>query len=205
MKQYPSIPGVGAQPALEFDAWIFDKLDGSNLRFEWDRKLGWHRFGTRTQPLQRTHPWLGSAIPIFLEQWATPLEDAARQRRWQSLTAFCEFWGQQSFAGRHVAGDQMRLSLIDVNVYKRGLIAPEEFLELFGTLEIAPFLGVHKVSPALIEAVKHREFPGISFEGVVAKVGGGHGRTMVKIKTQSWMDRVRERFGADEAAQILES
>ena len=45
MKQYETIPYYGDY--LGPDIIAFDKIDGSNLRFEWSRKRGFYKFGTR--------------------------------------------------------------------------------------------------------------------------------------------------------------
>lgn len=58
MKEYPSIPAA-ADLLARPDAYLgqpfvaFDKLDGSNIRAEWDRKKGWLRFGSRRRLLER--------------------------------------------------------------------------------------------------------------------------------------------------------
>jgi hypothetical protein len=202
MKQYPSIPSAGKEV---FDAYIFDKLDGSNLRFEWDRKLGWHKFGTRHQLLLETHPTFGIAIKMFLDTLASPLEQIARQKAWTNYTVFCEFWGQNSFAGFHEASDPKKLSLIDVQVYKRGLIEPQEFLELFVSLETPRFLGIHRFDADFAQIVKLNQLEGISFEGIIGKQGSGHQRLMQKAKTQAWLDRVLTKFDAMQAVAILNS
>ncbi len=40
MKSYPSILGSTGQNFTEFDSFVFDKADGSNLRFEFSKKQG---------------------------------------------------------------------------------------------------------------------------------------------------------------------
>jgi hypothetical protein len=43
MKTYPSISrDIVGQPI-----YAFDKLDGSNIRAEWSKKNGFHKFGSR--------------------------------------------------------------------------------------------------------------------------------------------------------------
>lgn len=56
MKQYPSITNVSSGRLIEFDAYVFDKLDGSNLRFEWDRKVGTHQVAEQLKYTRRVHP-----------------------------------------------------------------------------------------------------------------------------------------------------
>ena len=45
MEQYPHIEGSTKAPIGE-PCIAFYKYDGSNLRFEWSPKKGWHKFGT---------------------------------------------------------------------------------------------------------------------------------------------------------------
>lgn len=69
MKTYPSIPRSTGQSFQEYDAYVFDKLDGSNLRFEWSRKKGWVKYGTRRRLFDTTDPVFGEAITLFHEVW----------------------------------------------------------------------------------------------------------------------------------------
>ena len=48
MKSYPSIT-----TKIDFskEYYLFDKLDGSNIRAEWSKKQGFYKFGSRTQLL----------------------------------------------------------------------------------------------------------------------------------------------------------
>lgn len=60
MKYYPSIT-----KEIRHDIYIyaFDKLDGSNIRAEWNSKRGFYKFGTRNQLMdEKTDPW-GQSIP----------------------------------------------------------------------------------------------------------------------------------------------
>ncbi len=202
MKQYPSIPSTGKEV---FDAYIFDKLDGSNLRFEWDKKLGWHKFGTRQQMLLPSHPTFGSAIPMFLETLAQPLEEIAKKQGWTNFTAFCEFWGEHSFAGFHETTDSKHLSLFDLQIYKRGLLEPQVFLDLCAHLETPRFLGIHRWDAAFTQQIKANQLEGITFEGVIGKQGSGHQRQMRKAKTQAWLEAVVAKFDETQAAAIINS
>lgn len=46
MKSYPSI---SKNPLLNKEVYLFDKLDGSNIRAEWGSKQGFHKFGSLTK------------------------------------------------------------------------------------------------------------------------------------------------------------
>jgi hypothetical protein len=93
MKEYPTIPRSTGQNFREFDAYVFDKIDGSNLRFEWSPKAGWSKAGTRHHLFDESDGVFGEALPIFENQWAEALAQIARHERWGRLTAFFEFWG----------------------------------------------------------------------------------------------------------------
>jgi hypothetical protein len=78
MKDYPSIPAAGfllarstGWPGRPFVA--FDKLDGSNIRAEWDRKKGWGLFGSRKRLLDAGHPLLGQAIGLIRDGYGDGL------------------------------------------------------------------------------------------------------------------------------------
>lgn len=204
MKTYPSILNANYSKTLDFDAYVFDKLDGSNLRFEWDKKKGWDKFGTRTRLFDQSDLVFGEAIPLFFEHFSLQLETVFKEHRYEKATAFFEFHGQNSFAGMHVPEDPKKITLIDVAPHKKGVLGPKEFLELFGHLEIARFLGIHRWDQDFVTLVREEKLQGVTFEGVVGKAGSGHNLTMVKAKTQSWLDAVRLKCG-DDADKIIRS
>jgi hypothetical protein len=206
VKQYPSILHCTGQSFREFVAHVFDKLDGSNLRFEWNRKQGWYKTGSRHVLLDETHPILGGAVPLFHSSLADPLARIARDNRWDSLVVFAEYWGPQSFAGLHVPGDPMKLTLFDAAPYKQGIMPPQDFLKLFGHLEIPRYLGKINWTRAFVTQVWRREIEGITFEGVVGKAKEGrHDLVMAKAKTEGWITQVRARFAPEEAEKIIAS
>jgi hypothetical protein len=209
MKTYPSIPRSTGQSFQEFDAYVFDKKDGSNLRFEWSRKrhkageMAW-KYGTRQRLFDETDPLFSQAIPVFHSTLAEQLIKVAFDERWDSFTAFAEFYGPNSFAGWHDAADPKTLTLFDVSVHKKGLLGPREFLKLFEGPNTAPFLGHQKWTRGFVDLVYQGQIPGVTFEGVVGKGGSGHELVMAKAKTQAWLDKVKEKLG-DKAEEILNS
>lgn len=211
MKHYPSIPRSTGQSFREFQAYVFDKLDGSNLRAEWTRKRGWDKFGTRERLFDKTDPDFGEAIEIFKDTLASDVETVAKNQRWDQLTVFMEFWGDKSFAGQHVKGDPKRLTLFDANPYKKGILGPKEFLDLFGflgycTYRSPRFLGRFNWTRGFVEEIRTGKGPaGITFEGVVGKAGEGHKLVMAKAKTQAWIDKVMERYGIESGKKIIDS
>jgi hypothetical protein len=206
MKQYPSIPRSTGQSFQEFDAWVFDKLDGSNLRFEWSKKQKWHKFGTRTQLFDSTHQIFGHAIPIFESYLASPLEKLAVDNKWERLVCFAEYWSPNSFAGWH-AEEEHSLTVIDLAPHKKGILGPKEFVKLTEKTDIftAPFLGNYKWTRGFVERVYKEEIPGISCEGVIGKAGSDNKLIMAKAKTKTWLDKVKEKFTEEEAEKIINS
>lgn len=210
MKSYPSIPHCPASGS-GLKLHTFDKLDGSNLRFEWSQKQGWYKFGTRTRLFDETDEIFGEAKTLFLQEstftipLAEHLEVIFRKKRWDRVIVFCEFWGEQSFAGLHVSGDQKRLTVIDVNPYKKGILPPIEFLKLFET--VGPrYLGYFNWGPKFLQEVADNKMEGVTFEGVVGKAKGkGNTIAMFKRKTRQWIEKVKERYVAADAERILAS
>ncbi len=184
---------------------LFDKLDGSNLRFEWSRERGWFRWGSRHQLVDETHPILGAGLALFREHHADGIERVARAERWDAVVAFAELWGPGSLGGRHVPGEPKRLSLFDVAPYRRGFLGPARFLELFGGHDIPAHLGEAPWDDELVARVRDGAVPGVTFEGVVGKAGEGHALVMAKAKTAAWVRRILERYGEAEGRLLVES
>lgn len=213
MKTYPSIPSSWRTSFQEFDAHVFDKLDGSNLRFQWNRKLSkkglehaWHKQGTRKRLFDETDPIFGPAIALFHDTLAGPIHDISKRQRWESVTVFAEFWGEKSFAGWHDPQDPKRLTVFDVYPYKVGQMDPKEFLKLFGDLDIPRYLGKHKWTRGFVQDVRDGKIEGITREGVIGKSKKSRaGIIMSKAKTQEWIDLVRASKGVAEAERILNS
>src|SRR5262249_3057999 len=113
MLHYPKIPG--SKNAPDGRCVAFEKLDGTNLHWCWDRDFGWHAFGTRgdefnlppdgTTAFATAHPGLEEAPAHFLETLAEPLARVFRDhpdyRERTGFKAFTEFLGPNSFAGMH--------------------------------------------------------------------------------------------------------
>jgi len=183
----------------------FAKLDGSNLRFEWSKKKGWYKVGTRHRLVDESDSIFGKAPLIFQETLADQCEKICRDNRWQRAVIFCEYYGPQSFAGLHEIGGTMTLTVIDVAPYKKGILPPTDFLKLFG--ELGPhYLGYLKWNFNFINRVHQGLEPEASFEGVVGKAKGkGNTLLLYKTKTQAWKDEVKKRYSKKEAEKIIHS
>lgn len=218
MKAYPSITRSTGQSFEEFDAYVFDKLDGRNVRVEWSKKQGWHKFGTRHRLFDKTDKSFANAIPLFQETLSEKLTKVARDARWERVIAFMEFWGPTTLGGLmnpDESYDATMLSVIDLAPYKKGLLDPREFQDIVTHHDIpAPqFLGSWRWTRGFVEQVRiafdgDGEFAsryGITHEGVVGKRRDGAITTMAKAKTQKWIDAIIAQRGEIEGRKLVES
>jgi hypothetical protein len=208
MKEYPSILSARDLLARSDDYFgapfvAFDKLDGSNIRAEWERKKGWHLFGSRRRLLDESSPLLGQAIPLIRDGYgdglAKVLVDDPIFRGARQATAYFEFLGPHSFAGLHDPADlgvpsnePFAVVLIDVNIHKRGFVSADEFIDRFGHLGVPRVVHRGVLDRQFIEDVRAGKFG--TGEGVVCKGGEGHGRWMAKVKTNAYLQRLKEFF-----------
>ncbi len=233
MKEYHSIPGAAAHGTPKGRPGIgFKKYDGSNLRFEWSQKKGWHLFGTRRRLFDKSDPEYGCAIDVFLNKYATGIEAVIRKdkhfRGVREVICFAEFFGPWSFGGQHDPAhpaldprwsqgthlgphtgqnDPKDVVLFDVNVHKKGLMPPRDFVNTFGHLPVAEVVYEGNLNQEFIKDVREgtRTVPGwVStvplFEGVIIKGLDGkppHGIWMAKIKTLAYLEELKKRFAAD--------
>jgi hypothetical protein len=190
MLQYPSIDGSKKAP-LGKPCIAFYKYDGSNLRWEWSPKKGWNKFGTRRQMFDESTPIYNQAIPIFHEKIADELVYRVKQidKSCQRITAFTEFFGEGSFAGSHIEDEEKQLKLFDVFLFKKGFIAPKQFVKMFGDRDYAAEVVYEgNLNKQFIMDVRESKYPG--FEGVIAKGDD----FMVKIKTDAYFTKLRNEF-----------
>lgn len=207
MKQYLSIP---KDISRNLSIYAFDKLDGSNIRAEWSRKhKAFTKFGSRTVLLGEDHPTLGKAIQLVKTKYEIALTEIFLPEGFEEVTCFFEFHGPRSFAGFHNPEDDLTVTLIDVNVYKKGFLFPQEFIKLFKSVDTPALLHVGNVTHEFEQEVRTGVLQGMTFEGVVCKasvsVKKGYPPTMFKIKNKAWIDKVIEFCKGDEklAATLL--
>ncbi len=200
MKSYPHIE-YWNKVKFGSTVWGFDKLDGSNIRCEYSKKRGFYKFGTKKQIIDETHPQFGHAITLFLEKYNEGLSriftDNKEYRNIQSFVVFSEFFGEQSFAGYHEPGDKMDIVLFDVNMYKKGWVKPKDFIKDFENLGIPKLLYHGNYNKRLIKDVKEGLYDtkeGLIIKGV-RKTKGNDIVFMSKIKTQWWLDKIKNKFG----------
>lgn len=195
MKSYPSIPR-NIKTGLFY---AFDKLDGSNIRVEWSRKAGFYKFGTRKRLLDESDPILGPAKPLFLERYEESLGEIARSQRWERAVFFCEFFGPSSFCGAHDSDEEKEVLLIDVNVHKKGILGPRDFLSVFEDVPHAPLLHHGMIDDDFVRSVRESTLEGMTFEGVIVKgVPDKKGPGMFKIKSNAWLNALKTQCGEDD-------
>src|SRR6185436_11759574 len=91
--------------------------------------------------------------------------------------------------------EPMELRLFDVNINKRGLVGPRQFMKTFGHLPVPEVLCEGVLTRELIQDVRDGKYP--VNEGVICKGGGEkscHDIWMVKIKTTAYLAKLKERF-----------
>lgn len=192
MKHYPSIA-----KEVRHDSYIyaFDKLDGSNIRAEWNSKKGFYKFGTKNQLMDESAKPFGVAIQLIKEKYAADLAKIFNAQNWRDVICFFELWGPSSFAGTHNFAEPLTVTLFDANPYKQGILEPKEFIKYFGHLDIPKVLYEGKVSTELFDMVKQSTLPGMTLEGVVCK-GASDSKArmpvMFKIKSKAWLNKLRD-------------
>ncbi len=202
MKSYPSIT-----TKIDFskDYYLFDKLDGSNIRAEWSKKQGFYKFGSRTQLLTPDQVALYPAIEYIKNMqtfFSESLSEKLSRYKYDSAVCFFEWYGPNSFAGNHVDSlDQMKATLIDVSVYKQGILNPETYVKMFSDCGLPKILHKGKITEEIFQSVRNRTLEGMTLEGVICKEAGvnKHGRhAMAKIKSNDWLNQLKVHCNGDE-------
>jgi RNA ligase len=191
MKHYPSIT---KEIFHNIDIYAFDKLDGSQIRAEWNSKKGFYKFGTKNQLIDAsTKPW-GRSTELIRSKYENDLGKIFLDQKWKDAICFFELWGSSSFAGNHNFEEELTVTLFDVNPYKQGILEPKEFICFFGHLDVPKVLYTGRVTVELFDQIKQSTLPGMTFEGVVAK-GASQNKsqmpTMFKVKSRAWLEKLR--------------
>lgn len=197
MKQYPSI----TKQTQNIFVYAFDKLDGSNVRAEWDRKRGFTKFGSRHHLIDRSDLLLGKSVDLILNKYSEELSKVFKQERFERVVAFFEYYGPSSFAGRHKEDEEHQVTLFDLDVFKKGLLSPKEYLKLVGNLDIAKVLYHGPMNDGLASQVRDGTLEGMTFEGVVCKSNETDkykAPLYFKIKNQAWLQKLKTYCNGDE-------
>lgn len=191
MKHYPSITKEVRQDVRII---AFDKLDGSNIRAEWNSKKGFYKFGTKNQLMDANSKPFGIACPMIKDKYEADLAKVFEKYKWKDAICFFELHGPSSFAGQHNFEEKLDVTLFDVNPYKEGILFPEAFVSLFGHLDIAKVLYQGFVTTELFDKVKQSTLTGMTCEGVVCKAASDTNAKMpimFKIKSKLWLEKLK--------------
>lgn len=210
MKQYPSIDYFGKNLGIQTIA--FNKLDGSNLRFEYSKKKGFYKFGTRQMMIDANTELFGKGVNIFLNKYSEELNKIFRQKEYrdiQNIVCFAEFVSKNGKFGQHDINDEFDVVLFDVDLYKKGFIEPKEFIKNFGHLHIPEVVYEGNLNKEFYQKVFDNKVEGWEnrlTEGVVCKSKINKGFTGIfytKIKTSKWLEEVKERYGIEKYKEEL--
>lgn len=215
MKEYPSI-NFWNKGILGASVWVFEKLDGSSIRAEWNKKQGWYKFGSKKVMIDEQEYWLGESVKLFKEKYGESLAKIFREdkeiRNRDNVTVFYEYFGYNTFAGLQINTDKKDVVLFDVSPHKMGLLTPKQFIEKFESVDTAMYLGKHIFNKSLVQRIFEGDQLGLSlrqetYEGVVCKgVVKTKGRDkiwMVKLKTKDWLTKLKQRKGLEEFVREL--
>lgn len=212
MKEYPHID-FWDRGILGDRVYAFNKIDGSNIRVEWDRKAakkgnngGFVKFGTKTQIIDNTNEYFGEAVDIFLDKYCDDLNDVFTKEKYfrniDRVTIFGEYYGPSSFAGFHDPDETKDVVMFDICPYKKGFLPPKLFVEYFEHLDIPDVYYVGNYNRELVQRIKDSTElnEGVVCKGV-RKTKGNDIVWMTKIKTNQWMDRLKNKFGEERLAE----
>ncbi len=196
---YPKIPDTLDCPLKQCVA--FEKYDGTNIHWVWTPDYGWTDFGTRRDrfslnnngiaQFEAAHPELSGLSKLWDQD--SKLEDFLNSKysKAKEIIVFTEYLGPNSFAGSHNPKDEKQLILIDVQV-DGSIIAPDQLIEEFQQFNLARWVFKGKFSGQLFVDVRKGKYN--IKEGVVVK-GIYNGQVyMAKIKTESYLERLKNQF-----------
>lgn len=188
-------------------AYVFDKLDGNNIRAEWSPKKGFWKFGTKTHLIDETDPYGKLAIPLIKAQ-ESALHDILKPLRLEKAVLFFELFGPSTFVGIHNYEESgFKAVLIDISVHKKGFLMPAEFVKMFSDkIETPELVYRGTVNQTLVDAVKAGTLAGVTFEGVVCKgapLKNGYPPHMFKIKSNAWIDKVKSLYSDPKVLEAL--
>lgn len=219
MKHYDSIPRIQDDGTLQGDmVWGYNKLDGQNFCATYNvKKDKFGPFGSRTVTVDERSEQFGNTVSYFLNKgYEDILAIKVGQNRGKGevfngvdeITFFFEWYGNNSFAGKHEEGDEMHLALIDVFLKKKGYIEPKEYERIFRStsIEMPELIYTGPLNSDIITRIQNNdwtkpdcEFPMVK-EGVVFKRSTllkGQRRPSVKVKTNWWLNKLHSTYPED--------
>lgn len=225
MRHYDSIPRIQDYTGLNGEMVCgYNKLDGQNFCVSYRPKHKiWGPCGSRTRTVDENDEQFGETVKWFNKSnYKSILEDIIANNRGKKqlfngvdeITFYFEWYGENSFAGRHQEGDKMHLALTDVFLKKRGYIQPRDFDTLFRDkgIELPDIIFYGILNMDLVNMIMNNDwtqegckFPNVK-EGVVFKrttLLPGQRRPSVKVKTKWWINKLHSMY-SEEECKILE-
>lgn len=219
MKHYDSIPRIQDDGTLKGEmVWGYNKLDGQNFCATYNvKKNKWGPFGSRTVTVDEHSEQFGNTVRYFLNSGyedILAIKVAQNKGKGQvfngvdEITFFFEWYGDNSFAGKHQEGDEMHLALIDVFLKKKGYMEPKDFEWIFRntSIEMPELICKGPLDNEIISIIQNNdwtqpdaELPNVK-EGVVFKrstLMKGQRRPSVKVKTKWWLDKLHSTYPED--------
>ena len=116
-------------------------MDGQNFCVTFNcRKKTYEPYGSRNITVDKDSDHLGPAIIWFdnsnykemlFNLWK---ENSGKKKVFngvEEITYFFEWYGDKSFADKHVEGDTLRLALIDVFIKKKGYMESKDYYRIY--------------------------------------------------------------------------
>lgn len=226
MKHYDSIENIKYDKTLlGCDIYAFNKLDGQNFCVKYNpKKKEFADFGSRKRNVDETDEQFGDCVKFFKKNVADNLlkiiEENSKKKMYfngaEEVTFYFEWWGEHSFAGFHQEEDKdnMHLSIIDVNIKKKGYIEPKTFIDIFvndDRIETPELVYYGKLNNEFIKSINMNDwtkegcqYPMVK-EGVVCRnvsLLKGQRMPKVKIKTDWWINKLHENFTEDKWKEL---
>ena len=226
MKHYDSISRIQDDGILKGETvWGYNKLDGQNFCVTYRPKKGeFGPFGSRTRTVDENDIQFGDAVNLFFKtdkNYPEIISKIVNENSGKNcvfngvdeITFFFEYYGENSFAGKHQEGDEMHLALIDVFLKKKGYIEPKDYENLFRNtkIEMPDLIYIGLLNSDIVEKIQNNDwtqpdavFPNVK-EGVVFKRSTllkGQRRPSVKVKTKWWLEKLHSLYTEEECKEL---
>lgn len=190
-----------------------------------DQKKGEFRpFGSRTRTVDENDIQFGDAVNLFFKtdkNYPEILSKLVNENSGKNcvfngvdeITFFFEYYGENSFTGKHQEGDEMHLALIDVFLKKKGYIEPKDYENLFRNtkIEMPDLIYIGLLNSDIVEKIQNNDWtqpdavlPNVK-EGVVFKRSTllkGQRRPSVKVKTKWWLEKLHSLYTEEECKKL---
>jgi hypothetical protein len=153
---------------------LYDKIDGTNLAWYWNKNKGWWKSSTRTVVFDNNDPVWGYTHELFKDLSITP--------RGNNFILYTELHGMGSFAGSHSKLFKQKLYPIDIMIDGVWLLPSE--LKEFGIIPIEE----NVYSDALINNIKDNMYE--VKEGIIIRSNKKRG-IRVKVKTDEYVKKIQ--------------